>query len=94
MGMTIRAGTADHDGLVGVEIRLWNNRFAATAFLWSDATRLSEFASGTPRFAVQRPFSARGLRRTIRADGRSFGADDRRFRHSNPASPDVWLFGG
>ena len=61
MGMTIRAGTADHDGLVGVEIRLWNNRFAATAFLWSDATRLSEFASciaGFPaRTGDRRPFA-------------------------------------
>jgi len=45
MGMTIRAGKADGDGLVGVEIRVWNDRYTGSAFLWSTDTQLSEFAA-------------------------------------------------
>jgi hypothetical protein len=45
MGMTIRAGKADLDGLVGVEIRVWNDRYTGSAFLWATDTQLSEFAA-------------------------------------------------
>jgi len=61
MGMTIRAGTADGDGLVGVEIRVWSDRYTGSAFLWSTDTALRDFASsiaGFPaRAADRRPFA-------------------------------------
>jgi hypothetical protein len=53
MGMTIRAGTADGDGLVGVEIRVWSDRYTGSAFLWSDATQLSDFASSIAGFPAR-----------------------------------------
>jgi len=45
MGLTIRAGYTDDDGLLGLEFRVWNDRFAGAASLWSTFTQLTEFAS-------------------------------------------------
>ena len=45
MGLTIRADTADNEGLVGVEIRVWNDRYTGSAFLWSTDRQLSECAA-------------------------------------------------